>query len=230
MISIPNPCSESCAAMTPTAAGRHCAACQTEVVDFTRLSEAEVLAFMTTRTGQRVCALMATPMQPQHSKRARGPQRWLLAMTAFFGWQHPAWAMPPRTLPPIAAPTRQAADSSAITIRGVVLDDALKVPVEGIYMFLSGTKYGAITNDKGEFTLTFFAGWKPVSGGLVTLDIARVPFTFLGQTIQVDVKTEHSPAPLTIRLVSVPGRGNIKGKALITESPVPLPAIPKFRR
>ena len=45
-IHIPQPCPESWAAMTPTAQGRHCAVCATEVVDFTRMSEAEVLAFL----------------------------------------------------------------------------------------------------------------------------------------------------------------------------------------
>lgn len=32
--------------MTPTEQGRHCAVCQTEVVDFTRMTDGEVLAFL----------------------------------------------------------------------------------------------------------------------------------------------------------------------------------------
>ncbi|WP_201982673.1 hypothetical protein [Hymenobacter rubidus] len=45
-LSIPSPCSESWAAMTPNAAGRHCAACQQTVADFTRMSDAEILTYL----------------------------------------------------------------------------------------------------------------------------------------------------------------------------------------
>ena len=51
MISIPKPCLENWDAMMPTAAGHYCGRCQTEVVDFTRMSDAEVLAFMAARKG-----------------------------------------------------------------------------------------------------------------------------------------------------------------------------------
>ncbi|MCR5888001.1 hypothetical protein LRS06_09455 [Hymenobacter sp. J193] len=45
-LSVPQPCHESWAAMTPTAQGRYCAACSKVVVDFTRMSDAELLAFL----------------------------------------------------------------------------------------------------------------------------------------------------------------------------------------
>ncbi len=43
-ISIPSPCHEDWGAMTPNAQGRHCASCATTVADFTRLSDAELVA------------------------------------------------------------------------------------------------------------------------------------------------------------------------------------------
>jgi hypothetical protein len=45
-IAIPQPCHERWAAMLPTATGRHCASCQESVVDFTRMSDAEVIEFL----------------------------------------------------------------------------------------------------------------------------------------------------------------------------------------
>jgi hypothetical protein len=42
----PAPCHESWDAMTPTELGRHCAVCHTQVVDFTRMSDEEVVAFV----------------------------------------------------------------------------------------------------------------------------------------------------------------------------------------
>jgi len=43
---MPKACHESWAAMTPDGAGRHCAKCQETVVDFTRMSDAEIAAFL----------------------------------------------------------------------------------------------------------------------------------------------------------------------------------------
>ena len=45
-ICLPQPCHESWASMTPTGVGRHCAACRDTVVDFTSMTDAEVVAFM----------------------------------------------------------------------------------------------------------------------------------------------------------------------------------------
>ena len=53
-ISIPEPCHESWAEMTPTQQGRHCAACAKTVVDFTRMSDAQVLAHLK-KAGDKTC-------------------------------------------------------------------------------------------------------------------------------------------------------------------------------
>ena len=45
-IHLPQACPESWTEMTATATGRHCARCQENVVDFTRMTEAEVVLFL----------------------------------------------------------------------------------------------------------------------------------------------------------------------------------------
>jgi hypothetical protein len=151
---IPKPCRESWETMTPTADGRHCARCQIAVIDFTRLSEAEILAYLAERRGQRVCAAMRVPVVPQHYKRPRGPRRWLLAMAALLGWQS-AEALPPQ-LPPSQPPLLTPANyHTRVIISGVVLNNSLNTPLHAAYVFIKGTKYGAITNERGEFSLSF---------------------------------------------------------------------------
>ena len=53
-LQLPQPCAESWEAMTPTDAGRHCAACQHEVVDFTAFTDGELAAYLA-RPGKLAC-------------------------------------------------------------------------------------------------------------------------------------------------------------------------------
>ena len=53
-LSIPTPCHEDWQAMTPNQQGRYCASCAKTVVDFTRMSDAEVVAHLQRKPGQ-VC-------------------------------------------------------------------------------------------------------------------------------------------------------------------------------
>ena len=61
-IRIPEPCHEDWFAMTPTERGRHCAACAKTVVDFTRMTDAEVVRYLRHAGGQSVCG-RARPAQ-----------------------------------------------------------------------------------------------------------------------------------------------------------------------
>lgn len=224
-VHIPKPCPVSQEALAPTAAGWHCARCQTEVIDFTRLSEAEVLAYLAGHRGQRVCAAILAPLVPQPYQRPRGPRRWLLAAAALLGW-HSADALPP--LPPSPPPCSAAATRhTRVTISGLVLDDSLNVPLRGAFVFVKGTKYGAVTNEKGEFSFSFSPDWKPAETGELSLEVSASHFTFQPQLVTVSLKENPAPAPLTVRLLSLPQRGFIKGKAALIAPPVPPPGSHK---
>lgn len=56
LFTIPNPCHENWSEMEPNAEGRFCGSCQKTVVDFTRFSDQELIAyFEEQRPSQRVC-------------------------------------------------------------------------------------------------------------------------------------------------------------------------------
>ena len=51
-VNIPKPCTEDWDSMTPEARGRHCAACNKTVTDFTRMTDAEIIAFISRQKGE----------------------------------------------------------------------------------------------------------------------------------------------------------------------------------
>ena len=218
-ITIPKPCPVRAQALAPTAAGWHCARCATEVIDFTRLSEAEILAYLAARQGQRVCAAMQVPLVPQPYQRPRGPRRWLLAVAALLGWQS-AGALPPQRPPAPLSFFGAVPAQERIVIRGVVLDDSLNTPIAGAYIFIKGTKYGAVSNEKGEFVFSFSSDWPPAATGELVLEISAGHFTFESQLATVSFQENSVLAPLSIRLLSRPNRRFVTGK--IARMPPPI--------
>ena len=88
---IPQPCHESWAAMSPTAAGRHCAACAKTVVDFTLATDAEILAYLARAVGGRPCGRFAAGQLERPLQRAApvAPtarwRAWVAAAVAVWG-------------------------------------------------------------------------------------------------------------------------------------------------
>lgn len=226
LISIPQPCSVSWAAMSATEAGRHCATCATEVVDFTRLSEAEILAFLARQGGRSVCAnAYATQLAPPAP--ATRWRRWLVAGLALLGW-HPLASCatkPPQAPPatPTAAVTDPAAAHKQVIIRGQVLDGEKGPGVAGMFVFINQTQYGTTTDENGRFELVLAGSWEPVQAGALTLRIEGRPFDFKSQEVPVNLRTTIQPIELKIKMQSVEGRGQIMGKIRQPEPPVKPP-------
>ena len=219
--------------MTPTAAGRQCSRCQTEVVDFTRMSEVEILAFMAGRKGRRVCAFMPVPEAAHHPKRWSGPRRWLLAVVAFLsGQQVSIAALPPQPLLVEHSLVGQNPGLAMVTIRGIVIDDSLNAPVAGARVYFGETRYGTISNELGEFSFSFPPDWGPARNGMVIVKVSGVPFTLSELTVKVNVeKSVIQPPLIVIRLPSVPQRGRLIGEAVMAAPPpVALPGLRNSRR
>lgn len=67
---IPTPCNESWEIMSPVSTGRHCAACQQTVVDFTHQTDAEILAYLARASGTRTCGRFAAGQLERPLQRA----------------------------------------------------------------------------------------------------------------------------------------------------------------
>ncbi|GAB2852814.1 hypothetical protein [Hymenobacter ruber] len=90
-IHIPQPCHENWASMTPTATGRHCAACAQTVVDFTLKTDAEILAYLAGAASPRICGRFAAGQLERPLQRAAAVaptarwRAWLAAAVAMWG-------------------------------------------------------------------------------------------------------------------------------------------------
>src|SRR5882724_8501055 len=57
-LQIPTPCHEDWQTMTPNEQGRHCMSCQKTVVDFTMMSDREILSFIS-KSSNNICGRIA---------------------------------------------------------------------------------------------------------------------------------------------------------------------------
>ena len=162
---LPEPCPESWAAMTPTGAGRHCAACQQVVVDFSQQTDAEILAYFRRAGGGSTCGhfrpdQLGRPLQPAPAGRTGPPWRAWLAMALAAWGTHPAvaagGAAPAPTHHTPARPRARVPHRPrglARYVQGTVRDAATQQVLVGVAVFLRGENRVATTDANGCFRL-----------------------------------------------------------------------------
>jgi hypothetical protein len=160
--------------MTPTAAGRHCAACQKTVVDFTLKTDAEILAYLAKAAGSRTCGRFAAGQLERPLQRAApvAPaarwRAWLAAAVAVWGVRESIGsetkAQAPvemlrridKTTPEQLQATRKPdyeGTSVAKVLRGIVQDSATREGLPGVTVLIKHSTIGTVTNQNGEFEL-----------------------------------------------------------------------------
>ncbi|WBO84227.1 carboxypeptidase-like regulatory domain-containing protein [Hymenobacter yonginensis] len=170
-LSVPQSCSESWAAMTPAAQGRHCAACAKVVIDFTTLSDAEVVALLH-RTAAPCGRFRSDQLQRVLRPLAEPAPRWrtwLAAAAAVLGLRELAAEQSVGQQPTasvytdfltqdqrklIRHPQHQVlTDSMSQVVRGRVTDASTGDGLPGVTILIQGTRIGTSTNVDGTFEL-----------------------------------------------------------------------------
>src|SRR5258708_3663984 len=64
-LQIPTPCHENWQSMTPNEKGRHCMACQKTVIDFTMMSDREILNYIS-KSSSNICGRIASDQMNRH--------------------------------------------------------------------------------------------------------------------------------------------------------------------
>lgn len=71
---IPNPCHQKWDEMTPNEKGRHCQACNKTVVDFTKMTDDEVLSYFAQHKDQKICGKVHKSQLAQNEVEITIPQ------------------------------------------------------------------------------------------------------------------------------------------------------------
>jgi hypothetical protein len=209
-VRISEPCRENWAAMTPASGGRHCAACAKTVVDFTRMTDAELLAHLA-RAGQTdVCGRLRAdqvgrPLAAGSAPRASRGRAWLGALLAALSLVLPtttraAWARQPAALATFVPGAVPSASQPVVEARvlagsyraeGVVLDAQTHQPIPGAIVMLQGTSSGVSTDEHGKFVL-------PISSAQAKITLL---ISFVGyETVKKELDLRAAAEPFIVQL------------------------------
>ncbi|RTQ47542.1 hypothetical protein EJV47_19185 [Hymenobacter gummosus] len=171
-LSIPQPCTQSWAQMQPAAGGRHCQSCGHTVVDFSQLTDAEVVAFFE-RAPATACGRFAAHQLDRPLLGAAPPApRWRTWLTAaatlvvstlatFTARGQAAPDLPGAQPHPARAagraPKPRPTAPGSLTLRGRIIDAASQEPVPFASLGLVQLGIGALSNEHGYYELTVSA-------------------------------------------------------------------------
>lgn len=174
-LTIPEPCHENWDKMTPAEKGRFCGSCQKQVMDFTRMSDAQVAAFFRKPSAGSVCGRF---MQDQLNHGMQIPGKRIPWIKYFFQFALPAFLMSAKapaqgnvrvlkgdtTIVPQQLQGKVGLVSASIcndelseikrTINGKVVDRE-GAGISYASIFIKGTAIGTMTDSIGNFQLEY---------------------------------------------------------------------------
>jgi hypothetical protein len=169
LLNIPEPCHENWQNMTPQAQGRFCGSCEKVVVDFSVMTDKEVLDYFS-KASQHVCGRFSNDQLNKEltispsKKRVTWAYVWnvlvaSLLMTKTYAQGKPQLKKLHRTI------TQEERMHSGfvrvdpveavipVTIKGMVLDAQHNQPVPGVSINIKGTENGTMADSTGKFLL-----------------------------------------------------------------------------
>lgn len=200
-LSVPTPCHEKWESFQPTAQGGFCSSCNKVVIDFTKMTDLEVVYYLANHSGPtcgrfRKNQLKAyEPLPPLHVKPSFRLLKAAFASLALMTTGFAAHAQMVVSKPLIAQPSSESGAARVSTkpqlYSGVVIsfDDGLPVP--GTNVHLKGSTESAVTDADGNFQFP-----KPLRDGDVLI------FSFIGFLTQEVTIGPETPNTLRIAFTS----------------------------
>lgn len=223
-LSIAEPCHENWDKMTSAEKGRFCASCQKQVVDFSGMSDREIVAFFKKPNTGSVCGRFVSD---QLNRDIVIPRKRIPWVKYFFQFALPAFLFSIKassqklmgkvriesssrvckndTIPVIVQPSMVGEvfvnplplKKTQTTISGVVVDESGS-PVPYASIFIKGTTTGTAAKENGEFMLTVLG-----PGKTVTLIISSVGFEVLEREFKTAEILKIQPVLMTATLITM---------------------------
>jgi hypothetical protein len=185
---IPKPCHQNWQSMAPNEHGRHCMACQKTVVDFSMMTDKEILDYISNAHGE-ICGRI-DPHQLNRRLHENGKRKrfsfiymWnlVIMLFVFAGKTKAQGGIKYQKITQVKKTPAKEKDSEILngrTIHGQVLDALSGEPIIAATVMLKGSQIGTHTDTSGKFSLQV-----PVWGHETELEISSVGFetaTFTG--------------------------------------------------
>ncbi len=231
-ISVPKPCHESWGEMTPEAKGRFCGSCAKVVVDFSVMTDNEVLNYLNKNTGstcgrftndQLNRTLIETQLQPKRTWRY-----WLASIASLFLMLRQSNAQSHHTAKQLIGDTtivvndfkdivvgKVAVKPADKKVVGRVVDEHDK-PIQGASVVIKNARIGVATDADGRFSLK-------VDKNKVTISVSYIGYTT--KEFEAVANGEIKPIKLAMNEMTLMGevvivRSNKKRKPQIEKKPL----------
>lgn len=158
-LSIPEPCHEDWDNMTPTQQGRFCNACAKEVVDFSDMSDTEVLNYFLKKKDDTICG-RAFPDQLDRNIAALAVKKrywpWQYVLTAFLFFMKPAKSKAQGAVivtdSSISINFYESVNDNRHILSAVIKDEEGN-PVPYASVKIKGTSFGTSADEQGSFSI-----------------------------------------------------------------------------
>lgn len=161
-LSINNPCAEKWEGFTPTQEGGFCQSCQKNVVDYTRMSDEQVLIMLKNTSG-KICGRLRVDQMKEYivkpSSSGRFSFKWmqtalvsiLLLLTEKYGIAGDIKPMQEVEFIHYKDQIQVKATTDGHIVQGTVMDKASKEALPGVNVLLKGSNIGTVTDIDGFF-------------------------------------------------------------------------------
>jgi hypothetical protein len=209
-LNIPQPCRQDWNQMTATESGRHCQSCAKTVVDFTRMSNDEIISYLS--VSQNVCgrifpqqtASINMQLASRHPQNKGGWAKWMVAAILFVSTAYSkanAQSAAPATeqtaggnnhpvdysLGKVAFP--DSAQYQVIT--GKVTDTAYEA-LPGVTVRVTGANYATQTDDNGNFSLRVPKSARTIKISFVGFESTVVEIKNPGKKLKIRLKSNSA--------------------------------------
>lgn len=169
ILKIENPCTEHWGTMSKNDFGRHCKSCSKDVVDFSHLSDGEIIKYLSQNNSDKTCGRLESHqlnriIKAETEKRLKYNR--IVAALLLIGTTKVSVAQDKnkvqkqqtaisenKSVSSKSIQQQNLQDSLRKVIEGVVIAEEDKLTIPGVHIKINGSNLGAITDAQGKFKL-----------------------------------------------------------------------------